>query len=137
MVRILAVDVGTRRLGLALSDPLGLTAQPLPVLECRGRADAVAQVLAVVTGRQVERVVIGLPLNLDGTRGPAAARAEAFAGAIRARCGVPVALHDERFTSRQGERVLLAGGVRRATRRRVTNQIAAQLILQAYLEAQR
>ncbi|MBI4343776.1 MAG: Holliday junction resolvase RuvX [Candidatus Omnitrophica bacterium] len=136
-MRALGVDLGTKRIGIALSDALGLTAQPLAVLPCRGQeADATA-VQALVAAHQVSVVVIGLPLALDGRRGPPAQRAEAFARRVQAQVAVPVKLVDERFTTAQGQRALLETGVRRAKRKQVIDQVAAQLILQQYLDAAR
>jgi len=134
--RVLAVDLGSRRIGLAVSDPLGLTAQGLPSLE-RGR-DAVAQVLEVCRAWEVTRVVVGLPLNMDGSRGPAADEAETFAAELASRGGLPVELVDERLSSAQAERVLIEAGVSRSRRRRrgLVDRGAAVLLLDTYLRRQ-
>jgi len=136
-VRILAVDLGARRIGLAVSDPLGLTAQGLPSLE-RGR-DAVGQVLEVCRDLGVGEVVVGLPLNMNGTRGPAAAAAERFAAELAARGGLPVVSWDERLSSVAVERVLVQAGVSRAKRRKrgLIDRGAATVLLQAYLDRRR
>lgn len=132
--RILAVDLGRRRIGLAVSDPLGLTAQGLPSLQ-RG-PDPVGQVLATCRKWEVDAVVVGLPLNMDGTRGPAARAAEEFATALASHSGLPVATWDERLSSVAAEKVLIEGGVRRGKRRQegLIDRGAATVILQGYLE---
>ncbi|HEV2104102.1 MAG TPA: Holliday junction resolvase RuvX, partial [Candidatus Eisenbacteria bacterium] len=98
-MRILAVDWGERRIGLAVSDPTGVLATGLPTLEVRGAAEAVARVAAVAREVEADSLVVGLPLLLSGGRGSAAAAAERFAEALRSACGLPVATFDERLTS--------------------------------------
>jgi putative Holliday junction resolvase len=131
--RVLAVDLGTRRIGLAVSDPLGLTAQGLPSL--RRDRDPVALVLEVCREKEVAAVVVGLPLNLDGSRGPAAEEAEKFAAELERRGGLPVMTLDERLSSVTAERTLVEAGVSRAKRRTrgLVDRGAATVILQAYL----
>lgn len=132
-MRILAVDPGRRRLGLAVTDPLGVTAQGLPSLE--RRRDPVAQVVETCREWEAGLVVVGLPLNMDGSRGPAAIEAESFAAELGRRSGLPVVLQDERLTSVSANRVLIEAGVRRDKRRKggLVDRAAAALILQAYL----
>ncbi len=132
--RILAVDLGQRRIGLAVSDPLGITAQGLPSLE-RHR-DPAAQLIEVCREWSVGTVVVGLPLNMNGTRGPAALEAEALGTELRARSGLDVVFQDERLTSVTANRVLIESGVRRDKRRKggLVDRAAATLILQAYLQ---
>ncbi len=133
-MRILGLDVGARRIGVALSDTLGLTAQGLTVLERRSpRADLDA-ICALAAQHGVETIVIGLPLTLRGERGAAAQRITAFADELRRRVSVPVELADERLTTVQGERALLATGASRRTRKQVIDRVAAQLILQQFLD---
>ncbi len=136
-MRILAVDPGRRRLGLAVTDPLGVTAQGLPSLE--RRRDPVAQVMETCREWEAGLVVVGLPLNMDGSRGPAAIEAEGFAAELGRRSGLPVVLQDERLTSVTANRVLIEAGVRRDKRRKggLVDRAAATLILQAYLEKAR
>ncbi len=132
--RTIAVDLGRRRIGLAVTDPLGLTAQGLPSLE--RRADAVDQVIRVCREWGAGTVVVGLPLNMDGSRGPAAAEAEAFGSELGRRSGLKVVFQDERLTSVSANRALVEAGVRRDKRRKggLVDRAAAVLILQAYLE---
>ena len=136
-MRVLGLDVGDRRIGVALSDSLGLTAQRLTVLE-RGRSlEDAAAVRALVERHGVEAVVVGLPLTLRGDEGPQAKKVIAFAETLRQRLSVPVQLIDERMTTVQGERALLETGASRRTRKQVIDQVAAQLILQQFLDTQR
>lgn len=133
-MRILGLDVGTRRVGVAMSDPLGLTAQPLTVLTRRGTVEDLDAVRALVTAHGVERVIVGLPLTMRGARGPQAQQVAAFADALRQRVAVPVELLDERLTTVQGERALLATDTSRRRRKQLIDQVAAQLILQQFLD---
>lgn len=137
LMRVLGLDVGDRRIGIALSDSLGLTAQPLTVVERQRMPADVEVVRALVERHAVEQVVVGLPLTLRGTTGPQAEKVTAFADALRRRLAVPVRLIDERLTTVQGERALLATGASRRKRKQVIDQVAAQLILQQFLDAQR
>ena len=136
-MRVLGLDVGDRRIGVALSDSLGLTAQRLTVLEREGSLEDAAAVRALVERHGVEAVVVGLPLTLRGDEGPQAKKVLAFAQTLRRRLSVPVQLIDERMTTVQGERALLETGASRRTRKQVIDQVAAQLILQQFLDTQR
>ena len=136
-MRVMALDVGERRIGVALSDPLGLTAQRLTVLNRQGGAAGLEAVRALVSQHDVERIVVGLPLTMRGEQGTQAKRVTAFAEALRRRVAVPVQLLDERLTTVQGERALLEMGTSRRARKRVIDQVAAQLILQHFLDGQR
>jgi len=133
--RVLGLDYGERRIGVALSDPLGLTAQPHSTLE-RTSLDADLGVLADLVRRHgVRRVVIGLPLSLKGERGERARAAEGFGRRLARASGVPVEAWDERLTSVQAERALLEADLRRSRRREVIDRAAAVLILQSWLDA--
>ena len=136
-MRVLALDLGTRRIGLAISDSLGITAQRLPVLERTTLAADVAAVAELVRQHGVTRIVVGLPLTLRGARGPQAQRATAFRDAIRRHVTVPVELVDERLTTAQGQRTLLAMDVSRRKRKQQIDAVAAQLILQLFLDTER
>jgi len=136
-MRVLSLDVGQRRIGVALSDALGLTAQPLTVLERRGTTADLDALAALVAQHQVETIVVGLPLTMRGERGPQAQRAASFADTLRRKVSVPVELADERLTTVQGERALLETDTSRRKRKQVIDQVAAQLILQQYLDRRR
>ncbi len=135
MTRVLAVDLGSRRIGVALSDPTGTVAGPLDTIPHRERRQDVAAVAALARAHGAERIVIGWPRNMDGTLGPAARRAEAFAEALRRVAGVPVDLWDERLSTVAADRALRDADVKRERRRALRDQIAAALILQSYLDA--
>lgn len=135
--RYLGLDLGLRRIGVALSDSLGLTAGPLTVIERSSSAQAAEAIERLVKAHDVETIVIGLPLTLRGSRGSQAQRVESFAALLRARVAVPIVLIDERLTTVQGERSLLEAGVSRDVRKKAIDQVAAQIILQHYLDTQR
>jgi putative holliday junction resolvase len=135
LTRILAVDLGTRRIGLALSDPTRSVAAPLDTLIHRQRGKDLAAVVALAASHEIGRIVVGWPRNMDGTSGPAAKQAEAFAEALRRIVSVPVDLWDERLSTVAAERTLRDAGVRRDRRGMVRDRVAASLILQAYLSA--
>jgi putative holliday junction resolvase len=137
--RILALDLGTRRIGVALSDPEATIASPLETLPAAGAQlsarRSLEQIAALCRRHDVARVVVGWPRNMDGSRGPAAQQAEAFAARLRAALAVPVDLWDERLSTAAAERMLIEAGTRRDKRREVRDRVAASLILQAYLDA--
>ena len=137
MTRVLGLDVGDVRIGVALSDPLGITAQRLTVLERTGLAKDIAAVRALVDQHGATRVVIGMPLKMQGERGIQAHKVESFATALERVGSVPVTFVDERLTTVQGERALRETNTRGKKRKRVIDQIAAQLILQQYLDTAR
>jgi putative Holliday junction resolvase len=136
-MRVLGLDVGDRRIGVALSDALGLTAQPLTVLVRRGPSVDLEAIRELVVRHEARAVVIGLPLTLRGAQGPQAQKVVAFSEALRGRLEVPVQLVDERLTTVQGTRILREAGVSRQKRKAVIDQMAAQLILQQFLDQQR
>ena len=135
VIRVLGLDLGTRRIGVALSDPLGLTAQRLTVLECQGATKDLDAVCALVRQHAVTTVVVGLPLTMRGECGVEANKAKAFSETLRRRLGIPVTLVDERLTTVQGERTLRTMGASSRRRAELRDQVAAQLILQSYLDA--
>ncbi len=134
-MRIMGLDFGEKNIGVALSDPLGLTARGLMTLRRESIKKDLLALYALVEEHQVERVVLGFPRNMDGSRGPAALQAEAFARRLKGRLQVPVDLWDERLSTAAAERALLEGDVSRRRRGRVIDQVAAALILQNYLDA--
>lgn len=135
MTRVLGVDLGTHRIGVALSDPTGTVVAPLQTIAHTAARKDLAAVAALATSHAVDRIVVGWPRNMDGTVGPAARRAEAFAAALRGVVGVPVDLWDERLSTVAAERALIDSSVRRDRRRALRDRVAAALIVQAYLEA--
>jgi putative Holliday junction resolvase len=133
--RILGVDYGDRRVGLALSDPLGIAARPLMTLERGTRAEDMEAFRDLVHDHDVVRIVVGMPLDMDGTAGRRAALTRSFIDRLREATKVPVEAWDERLTTVQAERTLVAGDLSRARRRRVIDQVAAVILLQSWLDA--
>lgn len=128
----IGVDVGSVRVGVAVSDPDGILATPVATLDRAGSLDALA---ALVAERDAVEVVVGHPRHLSGAAGAAAAEAEAYAAALRERVGVPVTLVDERLTTVTATRTLAERGVRGKAQRTVVDQAAAVAILQSALDA--
>jgi putative Holliday junction resolvase len=135
-LRVLAIDYGEKRLGLAMSDEAGAFAFPAGTLERRGLARDLEALRALVAERGVERIVVGLPLHLDGRIGPEARAAQAFAATVAEATGLGVDTFDERWTTREAERSLREQGLvgRRGRRRReVVDAVAATLLLRSWL----
>jgi putative Holliday junction resolvase len=136
-VRVLAIDPGSVRLGLALSDPSGTIAQPLSVLGRRSEAEDLKALAELVREHQVETIVVGLPRTMNGRLEAAAQAAQAFGARVEQVTGRPVAYWDERLTSVAAERYLIEQGKRRGKRRQEIDRMAATLLLQGYLDYQR
>ncbi|MCX6099867.1 MAG: Holliday junction resolvase RuvX [Candidatus Bipolaricaulota bacterium] len=134
-MRVLGIDYGRVRVGLALSDEEGILASPLPAL-ARSRRD-VDDIAWLAQEREVGCIVVGLPLLMNGTDGTMAEEARAFATRIADRTHLPVDLLDERWTSSEAERVMLEGNLSRERRKELRDGLAAVLILQAYLARRR
>ena len=133
MSRILGLDPGERRIGVALSDPTGTIASPHSVID-RRTSDPLVAVRDLCEEEGVDRIIIGLPTGLSGFEGPSAKAARSFGSLISEGVGLPVEFQDERFTTVTAESALLEGGVRRDKRRDVRDKVAAAVILQAYLD---
>lgn len=137
-MRAVGIDLGTKRIGVAVSDPTGTLASPHSVIERSGDPAAdhrrIAEIVAEVGA---ERVVVGLPLSMNGRRGAAARAAAAEAEAIAAVVGVPVETRDERLTTVSADRSLLERGMKAGARRRVVDKVAAAVLLQSWLEGRR
>ena len=134
--RILALDLGTVRVGLALSDPLRITGQPMGRLPRRALRDDLTALIEIVRENDVATVVVGYPLLMSGIVGERALDAQAFVERLRAEVHCPVVLWDERLTTVQAERALIEGNVSRKNRRKVVDSAAAALLLQSWLDAQ-
>ena len=133
-MRILGIDYGRRRIGLAVSDEAGVLASPLPTY-VRGRSEKhdIAALTTLLGQHDVSAIVVGLPLNMNGSRGEMAQEAEAFANRMRQASGLAVELYDERLTSSEAERVLREADLPRRRRRGLRDSLSAVLILQGYL----
>ncbi len=134
--RILGIDYGEKRIGLAISDPLRITAQGIDTLERRGWEEDLGAIREIVTQHQVEKVIVGLPRRMNGTIGRQAQRVEDFVRRLAEGIGLPVETWDERLTTVAAERALLEGSVRRKKRKLLRDRLAAVFILQGYLDAQ-
>ncbi len=132
--RVIALDVGERRVGVAISDPTGTLATPHSVIHRRSKAEDFAAVARLVIELEVERVVVGLPLSLNGEVGPQARRVSRYAQALAQRLDVPVELHDERYSTVTADALLTESGRKR---RVPIDAAAAAVILQDYLDSQR
>ena len=134
MRRTLGLDVGTKTIGVARSDPTGRLASPVQTLSRRSVAFDVEVLAGLVDAHEAERVVVGLPYELDGSEGRSARLARQIGAALAARAGCPVVYVDERYSSVDAERQLIAAGLSRERRRAVIDQQAAVVILQAWLD---
>jgi len=137
VARILAVDYGEKRIGLAVSDELGITASPLTTLMHRSDEETVRHIAQLASKLKVAQIVIGLPRRTDEREGEMERRVKAFAEKLRQAVSVPVVLFDERFTTRIAEQVLLEADLSRRKRKQVRDRLAAVILLQSFLEAQR
>lgn len=135
-MRVMGLDVGDRRIGVAVSDELSLFAQGLLVLERRGLAADLSALSRVISEKDVSRIVVGMPRNMNGSYGPQAEKTAAFIKSLEQSFDRPCVAWDERLTTRQAERVLIAADQRRSKRKAVRDKLAAQLILQSYLDHQ-
>ena len=134
-MRILGVDFGHKRIGLALSDESGTIAQPLDYIDGGAVARVGLELVRLCGERRVGKIVVGVPLRLDGKPSEQTERTLAFIAELRRATTIPVAQWDERLTSVQAERVLLEGNVRRRERKLKIDKLAAQIMLQSYLDA--
>jgi putative holliday junction resolvase len=134
-VRVLALDLGSKRIGIAVSDRTGTVASPLAVLErSKSRRHDHERIAAYVRDEEAELVVVGLPISLAGTEGPAANAARTETEALATLVDVPIETFDERLTTVTAERALAEAGVRGRARRQVVDKVAAAVILQAFLD---
>ena len=134
MQRILALDFGEKRIGVAVSDPLNIIAQSVGTIERKGIKNDLKKVGELVKEYEARKIIVGLPLNMDGTEGKSANRAMDFVKELKKEIQVEVEMLDERLTTAQGERVLLEADMSRRKRKQNLDKIAAQLILQNYLD---
>ena len=133
--RILALDLGKKRIGLALSDPLGITAQGLPTLERTNIREDLAKLQRLAAERGVDLILLGHPLHMSGREGKQAEYARNFAARLTERTGLEVRLWDERLTTVEAQRVLKASGISIAKRAKAVDKLAAQILLESYLDS--
>ena len=133
--RVLGLDVGSKTIGMAVSDPLGITAQGLPTIRRKNRRRDFDQLAGVVRDCQVSEIVVGYPLRLSGMEGTQSEKMQQFAEELRKKFGLPVHLWDERLTSSQAHRILREAELSIQKRGRAVDRMAAVLILQNWMEA--
>ncbi len=134
-MRILALDHGTKRVGIAVSDELKMIAQPLEYIPAEPFADFLKRFRELLAEKEVELVLVGMPRNMDGSYGPAAFKVQEFVAALKGAVTVPIKTWDERLTSVQANRLLIQGNVRRDQRKQKVDKMAAAILLQSYLDS--
>lgn len=134
-MRILAIDHGTRRIGVAVSDEMQMIATPLEFIPAEPMDQVIARLQQLVREKEVELILIGMPRNMDGTFGPAAQKVQEFIALLEPHVTIPIKKWDERLTSVMANRALLEGNVRRADRKQKVDKMAAAILLQSYLDA--
>src|ERR1041384_5705441 len=132
-MRVLAIDHGTKRMGIALSDPSGIIAQPLEYILAEPFTDFLARLKELIREKQVEMILVGMPRNMDGSYGPAAAKVQEFVAVLKETIAIPIKTWDERLTSAQANRFLLQANVRRNARNEKVDKAAAAVLLQTFL----
>jgi putative Holliday junction resolvase len=134
--RYLGLDPGERRIGIAISDATGTIATPVEFIDRKARNHE-QRLQELCTEWEISEIVVGLPLSLDGTEGPAAARSREFGARVADITELPIRFHDERFTTVTAEQALLEGGVKRRSRTSKRDQVAAAVMLQSFLDKRR
>src|SRR5262245_4105434 len=134
-MRVLAIDYGSKRMGVALSDEMKLIAQPLEFIPSQPFDQFVARLKQLIREKEVELILVGLPRNMDGSYGPAALRVQEFVAVLKSAVTVPLQTWDERLTSAQANKFLISAQVRRARRKEKVDQTAAAILLQSYLDS--
>jgi len=133
--RILALDMGSKRIGLAVTDPLGITAQGIQTMQRKNKRGDLRQLSRLVAEYEIKEIVVGLPLHMSGDASQKSQEASDFAGELRQEFGIPVHLWDERLTSTQANRLLRETDMSIQQRRQAVDKLAATLVLQSFLEA--
>ena len=134
-MRILAIDHGTKRMGIALSDETGTLAQPLEFIPAEPFTDFLARLKELIVEKQVVQILVGMPRNMDGSYGPAALKVQEFVAVLKETIAVPIKTWDERLTSAQANRMLIQADVRRDKRKQRVDAAAAAILLQSYLDS--
>lgn len=132
-MRILGLDIGSKRIGVAVSDGLGITAQPLETI----RAGELNRIEELIKEYEVKELVVGLPLNMDGSRGPKTEEVISIVESLKEKVSIPVKMWDERLTTMAVEKEMIRADVSRGRRKKVVDKLAAQLILQSYLDSEK
>lgn len=133
-MRILALDHGSKRIGIAVSDETKTIAQPLEYIAAEPIADLLTRLKQLIREKEVDLILIGQPRNMDGSYGPAAQKVETFVAVLKSAIAVPIKMWDERLTSTMANKALIQGGVRRDKRKEKVDKMAAAILLQSYLD---
>jgi len=136
-MRFLGLDIGSKRIGIALSDELGIIAQGLPNLICTTHKNDIRKILEIARQHKVEKIVVGLPKNMDGTLGKSAEQVLTFIQGMKVKTAIPVDVWDERLSTVAVNRTLLSANVSRRRRKEVVDKLAAVYILQGFLDRHR
>ena len=134
-MRILALDHGTKRIGIAVSDELKMIATPMEFVAAEPFLDFVTRLKEIIREKEVELILIGMPRNMDGSYGPAALKVQEFIAVLKDMVAIRIKTWDERLTSAQAQRFLIEGGVRRQERKQKVDKMAASILLQSYLDS--
>jgi putative Holliday junction resolvase len=134
-MRVLALDHGTKRIGVAISDELKMIAQPLEYISTEPFGAFLARFQQLLREKEIDLIVVGMPRNMDGSYGPAALKVQEFVAALKSAVTTPIATWDERLTSVQANRLLIQGNVRREKRKEKVDKMAAAILLQSYLDS--
>ena len=134
-MRILGLDHGTKRIGVAVSDELKMIAQPLEFILAEPFADFLARLKEIIRDKEIDLILVGMPRNMDGSYGPAALKVQDFVAALSGAITVPIKTWDERLTSVQANRFLIQGNIRRKERKEKVDKAAAAILLQSYLDS--
>jgi len=134
-MRILALDHGTKRIGVAVSDEMKMIAAPLEYILAEPFADFLARLKEIIREKEVELIIIGMPRNMDGSYGPAALKVQEFVAVLKDAIAIPMKTLDERLTTVQAQKFLIQGNVRRDQRKEKVDKTAAAILLQGYLDS--
>ncbi len=134
-MRLLGLDVGDKRIGVAMSDPLGIIANPLTVIERKTEDAALGEITALARQHEVGRIVVGLPRSMDGSLGPQARSVQEFVEMLEGQTELPVVTWDERLSTVAAQRALVEAGVKREKRKKHVDAVAAAFVLQGYLDS--
>ena len=135
--RIMGLDIGDKTIGVAVSDLMGLTAQGVTTIKRVGKKKDIEEIKKIISERQVNKIVSGLPKNMNGTVGPQGEKVQKFCELLKEETNLPIECWDERLSTVAAERSLIEGNVRRENRKKVIDMLAAVIILQGYLDLQR
>lgn len=134
-MRILGLDYGNKRVGVAVSDEMGWTAQPIATLSMHGHQEILTEIKKYIKKYKIEEIIVGMPYNMDGSIGKRAEITQSFINFLQNNLELPIKIQDERLTTSQAENILLEADVSRSGRKKVIDKLAASLILQSYLDS--